>query len=109
MRDRTIISQDRGHILFVLLLLAQFQLWDGIITQVFVGNGLAREANRLMAPLVSSGNFLALKLLGTAVLLALLWVLHKRFPRIAVTAASCMAFFYAAVIAWNFFILFRPC
>ncbi|MCX6005702.1 MAG: DUF5658 family protein [Chloroflexi bacterium] len=89
--------------------MAQFQLWDGIITQVFVINGLVKEANPLMAPLVSGGSFLLIKLLGIAAILLLLWIISKRFPRIAMAAASCISMYYVAVITWNFMVFFQPC
>jgi putative flippase GtrA len=94
--------------LFVLLLMAQFQFWDGLMTQVFVSRGLVKEANPLMAPLVSGGSFLPLKLLGIAVLLLLLWILYKRFPKMAVVAASTISVFSAVLIIWNFMVFFRP-
>jgi hypothetical protein len=94
--------------LFVLLLLAQFQFWDGVMTQVFVGRGLVKEANPLMAPLVAGGGFLPLKLLGIGVLLLLLWILYKRFPRMAVVAASSVSALSAVLIVWNFIVFFQP-
>jgi hypothetical protein len=109
MRTRALENLNRGHILFALLLMAQFQLWDGIITQVFVINGLAKEANPLMAPFVLGGNFLLIKLLGIAALLLVLWIMSKRFPRIAVASASCISIYYIAVITWNFMVFFQPC
>lgn len=107
-RAATISRFNRGHMLFALLLMAQFQFWDGLITQVFVSSGLVKEANPLMAPLVFDGSFLPIKLLGIAVMLSLLWILHKRFPRMALTAASLISAFYIFVIAWNFMVLFQP-
>ncbi len=98
---------DGGHMLFALLLLAQFQLWDGVMTQLFVSSGLAREANRIVEPLINSGSFLAFKLLGIAALLPLLWLIHKRYPRIAFMVASCLSIFYLGVISWNFVVFFN--
>lgn len=92
--------------IFALVLMAQFQFWDGIMTQVFVNIGLVREANHLMAPLVAGGDFLFLKLLGIAALLCLLWIVHKVLPRIALLTASSLALFYLTVITWNFAVLF---
>ena len=98
---------EGGHMLFALLLLAQFQLWDGIMTQLFVSSGLAREANSIIAPLINDGGFLAFKLLGIAALLPLLWLIHKRYPRVAFTTACCLSIFYIGVISWNFVVLFN--
>jgi hypothetical protein len=108
MRTRALERLKQGHMLFVLLLMAQFQFWDGMMTQVFVGRGLVKEANPLMAPLVSGGSFLPLKLLGIAVLLILLWILYKRFPKMAVVAASSVCALSAVLIIWNFMVFFLP-
>jgi hypothetical protein len=93
--------------LFALLLMAQFQLWDGIMTQVFVRSGFATEANHLMEPLINNGVFLAVKLLGIAALVPLLWFVHKRYPRVAFTAAYCLSAIYLGVITWNFVVFFN--
>jgi hypothetical protein len=102
MQVRVLDNIKRGHMLFVLLMMAQFQIWDGIITQVFVNNRVATEANNIVAPMVHGGSFLSVKLAGVAVLLLLLWFIYKRFPRVALTAASFVTLFYAGVIIWNF-------
>jgi hypothetical protein len=64
--------------LFVLAMMAQFQFWDGIMTHVFVNNGIVKEANHLVAPLVAGGDFLLVKLIGIVVLFWLLWTVFKR-------------------------------
>jgi hypothetical protein len=97
---------NRGHMVFLLLLMAQFQLWDGVITQVFVKGGLAREGNALMANLVYGGDFLALKIVSVAILALVLWLIFKRFPRLAISTTACIAIFYLGVITWNFLVVF---
>ncbi|MGA2367352.1 MAG: DUF5658 family protein [Dehalococcoidia bacterium] len=106
MRAASVDRAGQGHMLFALLLLAQFQLWDGIMTQVFVRSGFAVEANRIMEPLINSGSFLAVKLLGTAALLPLLWFVYKRYPRVAFTAASFLSIIYMGIVTWNFVVFF---
>jgi hypothetical protein len=96
----------RGRMIFALLLMAQFQFWDGMMTQVFVNGGIVKEANKFAAPFIASGDFLFLKLVGTAVLLLALWLIFKRFPRMALSAASCVALFYLSIVTWNFIVLF---
>lgn len=107
MRAVTVGRSEQGHMLFVLLLIAQFQFWDGIMTQVFVKSGFVMEANRIMVPLINSGGFLAFKLLGIAALLPLLWFVYKRYPSVAFTAASCLAIIYTGIITWNFVVFFN--
>jgi hypothetical protein len=97
---------NRGHMIFVLLLMAQFQLWDGVITHVFVRSGLAREGNAIMSNLVYGGDFLFLKIVSVAVLALVLWLIFKRFPRLAISTAAVVAIFYLGVITWNFLVVF---
>ena len=97
---------NRGHMIFMLLMMAQFQLWDGIITDVFVRGGLAREANALMAGFVYGGDFLLLKIVSTVILALALWAIYKRFPRLAIFTTASVAVFYLGVITWNFLVVF---
>lgn len=93
-------------VLFALILMVQMQLWDGVITQVLVSNGIARELNPLVMSSISQGSFLPLKIAGLVVCVAMLWLISKRFPRLATMTASTIAVFYAVVLSWNFITLF---
>lgn len=95
-----------GRTLFLLAMMAQLQLWDGIMTQAFVMNGLATESNRIAAQMLNQGNYLPLKIAGSIVCLALLWIIGRRFPVLAKLTASIVCIFYLAVIVWNFLVLF---
>lgn len=94
------------HLAFALLLMAQLQLWDGIITQVFVGNGIARELNPLVINSVNQGSFLIIKIIGLLLCVFCLWLIGKKFPRLAITIAAVIAVFYTAVLSWNFITVF---
>jgi hypothetical protein len=85
-----------------LVLAAQFQIWDGLMTHIFVNNGLVQEANPLMSSLVSGGNFLLLKVIGVLLCLPILWLVYKYFPRLALTSTVSLVVLYAAILAWNF-------
>jgi hypothetical protein len=95
-----------GHIIFALALMAQFQLWDAVISHVFVNSGIVREANPFMASLVGGPRFLVIKLVGAATSLLLLWLVSRLFPRAAIAAASSVAVFYLAVVVWNFWVFY---
>jgi len=95
-----------GRPLFLLVMMAQLQLWDGIMTQAFVTSGLASEGNRMAAHLLGQGNYLPLKIAGILLCLALLWIVGRRFPALAKLTASVVCIFYLAVIVWNFLVLF---
>lgn len=99
-------QQASGRSIFLLAMMAQLQLWDGIITQAFVTNGLAAEGNRIAADLISQGNFLPLKIAGGLICLTLLWAIGRRYPGLAQVTASVVCIFYIAVIAWNFLVVF---
>ena len=91
---------------FILVLMVMLQLWDGVITQVFTSNGMAQEGNPMMMSLVSSGNFLVFKIIGVALAATALWFTYRYLPRLSKVAGSCIAVFYAGVIAWNFTVFF---
>ena len=91
----------------ILILVAQFQIWDGLMTQIFVNNGIVSEANPFVTTLVTGGDFLPVKIASALVSISILWIMHKYFPRLTFSAASTMVAFYAAVISWNFFVFFR--
>jgi hypothetical protein len=91
----------------ILILAAQFQVWDGLVTQVLVDNNIAREANPFVKSFVEQGNFLIFKILGALLCIAVLWVLYKYAPRFSFAVASCIAVFYAVILAWNFFVVFN--
>jgi hypothetical protein len=97
---------SNGSTLFLLAMMAQLQLWDGIITQAFVACGLAAEGNRVAAHLLARGDYLPLKIAGILVCLALLWVVGRRYPALAKLTASVICIFYLAVIVWNFLVVF---
>lgn len=100
------VHLNSGHMVFTLLLMAQFQLWDGIMTHVFVGSGLAKEGNSLMAELVYKGDFLFLKIVSVAILGLALWMIFRKFPKLAISTTACVAAFYLGVIVWNFMVIF---
>lgn len=85
----------------LLALLGSFEISDGIMTHLLIGNGLVREANPLVATIVREGNFLLLKFVGVLLCMLILWYLHQRFSRVTLIATSSVVAFYGAVIAWN--------
>ena len=91
----------------VLILATQLQIWDGLITEVLVNNGIAKEGNPFVRSLVEQGGFLTLKILGSLLCLAALWILSKYVPKFSFVAASSLAAIYMAVISWNFFVVFN--
>lgn len=90
--------------IYLLSVLAFFIVSDGFLTHALVGNGL-REGNPLLVPLVSQGNLMVLKLVGTIVCIIILWDLYRKFPRVALITTSCFVAVYGAIVFWNFGLL----
>ena len=86
---------------YLLGLLAVFIISDGLLTHALVGNGM-REGNPLLVPLVTQGNLMVLKLVGTVVCIIILWDLYRRFPKVALITTSCCVVAYGAIVLWNF-------
>lgn len=72
-----------------------------MLTQFLVENGVVKEGNPLVEPLVLGSNFLLLKIVGAVFSVAVIYFIHRLFPRLALTAASGMIAFYGAVALWN--------
>jgi hypothetical protein len=106
MKAHALQDLGRGHLAFALLLMTQFQLWDAVISHVFVNSGLVREANPFVAPLMGGGSFLLIKLAGAVASLFLLWCLSRLFPRAAIGAACSVTVFYLAIVVWNFCVFY---
>ncbi len=82
-------------------LLIVFEISDGLLSHFLIRNGLAREGNPLLLPLVGETSFLILKVVGVLICAVILWDVYKRFPRIALTFTSCFVAFYWVVLLWN--------
>ena len=89
---------------YLLALLGGFEISDGIITYLLVGNGPIQEANPLMASLAGEGNFLILKVTGALFCVLILWHLYKRFRKMTLIATSSVVAFYGVVIIWNMWV-----
>ena len=85
----------------ILILLAGFEVFDGLLTHFFVRNGLVQEGNKFIETIVYEGNFLLLKVIGALISILALWFIYRRFPQIALAAASGIILFYSAVLVWN--------
>jgi len=91
--------------IYLLGLLAVFIISDGLLTHALVGDGLMREGNPLLVPLVAQGNLMLLKLVGTIICVIILWDLYQRYPRLALITTSCLMVAYGAIVFWNFGLL----
>ena len=90
---------------YLLGLLVVFVISDGLLTHALIGDGLAREGNPFLVPIVAQGNLMLLKLVGTIVCVIILWDLYKRFPKLALISTSCLVVAYGVIVLWNFRLL----
>jgi len=90
---------------YLLGFLAGFVILDGLLTQALLGNGLMREGNPFLVPIVAQGNLMVLKLVATIICVIILWDLYKRLPRVALVTTSCLVVAYGVIVFWNFGLL----
>ena len=74
---------------------------DGVLTEFLVGEGLAREGNPLLQPLVGEVGFMVLKVAGAVLCACILWDVHRRFPRLGIIATSVAVGGYVLIVLWN--------
>ncbi len=86
---------------FLLGLLIVFEILDGVLTHFLVRDGLAREGNPFLMPLVGETNFLILKVVGVLLAALILWDIYKRQPRVALATTGFFVAVYAAIVLWN--------
>ena len=86
---------------YIIALLIGLNIWDGLLTHVLVGNGVAYEANPFLQTMVLSDRFLLFKLCGGILAAFLLWTIYTRWPAVAVAVGSCFVIFYMVVVGWN--------
>ncbi|MFC1969278.1 DUF5658 family protein [Chloroflexota bacterium] len=82
-------------------LLIVFEILDGVLTHFLVRDGLAREGNPFLLPLVGESNFLILKVVGVLLCALILWDIYKRWPRVALATTGFFVTVYAAIVLWN--------
>lgn len=89
---------------YLLGLLTILIIGDGFLTHALVGDGM-KEGNFLLVPLITQGNLMLLKLVGTVVCVIILWDLYQKVPKVALISASCFVVAYGVIVLWNFGLL----
>ena len=90
------------NIRLLVIVAAAFQLWDGIITQIYVSSGHVCEGNPLMAALIKNGIFLPEKIVSIIISVLLIFVLSKFSQKIATQATIAIIYLYSAILVWNY-------
>ena len=86
---------------YLLSLLVVFVVSDGLLTNFLIGDGLAREGNPLLQPIVGETGFIILKVVGALVCAFILWDIYKKFPKLALISTWCFVAFYGVIMLWN--------
>lgn len=99
MKIVTPIGKNRMKILLGTLI--GFIILDGLLTEFLLGNGLAREANPFLKPLVGDIGFMVLKVVGAVLVAFILWDVYRRYPRLAGVATWVAVVGYGGIVLWN--------
>lgn len=82
-----------------------FGISDGLLTHFLIKDGLAREGNPFLVPLVGEVGFLILKVVGVLLCAVILWDIHRHFSKLALVVTWCAVIFYGAIVIWNLSLL----
>jgi hypothetical protein len=74
---------------------------DGVLTNILVNNGLAREGNPLLEPLIGDIGFLIVKVVGALACALILWDISRRYPKLARYATCFFLVVYSGIVLWN--------
>lgn len=91
----------RNKMKYLLVTLVAFVVLDGLLTELLVNGGRAREGNPFLQPLVGDVGFIILKVVGALICAFILWDIYRRFPRVAVIATWIAVVGYGIIVAWN--------
>ena len=92
---------NKSKMKYLLATLVAFVILDGLLTELLLDGGMAREGNPFLQPLVGDVGFMALKVVGSLLCAFILWDIYKRFPRVAVIATWIAVVGYAIIVVWN--------
>lgn len=74
---------------------------DGLLTQCLLKEGLAREGNVLLHPIVDQWHFVLVKAVGVIACALILWDIYTRWAKLALVSTSFLVLGYLAVVLWN--------
>jgi len=93
------ISKKKMRVLIGVLIF--LVILDGVLTEFLLKDGLAREINPFLEPLVGEVGFMVLKVVGSLLVALILWDIYRRFPRVAVIATWIAVAGYGVIVLWN--------
>ena len=81
--------------------LVAFVILDGVITELLLAHGLARESNPFLEPIVGQTAFMVLKTVGALVAAFILWDIYRHWPKLAIIAGWVLVSAYGVIVLWN--------
>ena len=91
---------------YLLGALGALMVSDGLVSHFLILNGLGREGNPLLEPLVGGAGFLVIKVVGALLCALILWDIYRRRPRLALVSTSCFVVLCGGIVLWNLTIFF---
>ncbi len=98
---KTISTLGKKKMIILLAVLVGFVILDGVLTEILMKRGVAREVNPFLQPLVGDVGFMVLKVVGSLLVALILWDIYRRFPRVAVIATWIAVAGYGVIVLWN--------
>jgi hypothetical protein len=86
---------------FILGALILVEITDGILTNILIRRGIAREGNPFLINIAGENGFMILKIVGVLLAVVILWDIHRRYPRLAFWTSSVFLLVYCGIVAWN--------
>ena len=74
---------------------------DGVLTNLLIQKGIAREANPLLVGIAGERALIIVKVIGVLLCVLILWDIYRRNPRLAFWTSSVFLLVYAGIVAWN--------
>lgn len=86
---------------WLLAVLVAFVILDGVVTEMLIARGLARESNPFLQPIVGQSGFLLLKTVGALVAAFILWDIQRHWHKLGVIATWVAVSAYGLIVLWN--------
>ena len=89
----------------MLTILAVMVVTDGVLTNILIQKGIAREGNPVLVGIAGEASLVILKVAGAILASLVIWDISRRYPRVAFWTASIFLLVYTGIVAWNLYLL----
>jgi hypothetical protein len=86
---------------YLLVFLVVLSMSDALLTHYLIEYDIASESNPFLAPFVGLPDFFVLKFFGVLLVAIIIWDIHRRHPKIALTVTSFAIAGYLIIVLWN--------